>query len=182
MREPIAGPIIVLWGGLWLWSCGSSADSDRHESHGTSPRPVSSQGRFQTISLSGCVELSGTKAGGYVLQRVQVEVQAGQNPHQTSTYPPTGIVEGSWVRLTGGPDLHALKGRRVLVSGVIVDTGRNVVGTSSVSGVFLSPGDVRPAPAKRNNDSAGSESTTAGAAPEIRITEIKDLGETCGHR
>ena len=142
---------------------------------------MSSQGRFPAISLSGCVEFSGTKAGGYVLKRVRVEVQEGQDPQRRNTYPPTGIVEGSWVRLTGARDLAALTGRRVLVSGVIADTGRNAVGTTSVSGDVLPPGDVSPA-AKRETGSTGGESITAGTPPEIKVTEIKDLGEACSQR
>ena len=181
MRKPIACPIVVLWCGLSLWGCGSSAGNDRHESHRPSPRPVSSQGRLEAVSLSGCVEPSGTKAGGYVLQRVHVEVHAGQDPQRATTYPPTGIVEGSWVRLTGDRDLSTLTGRRVLVSGVIVDTGRNAVGTTSVSGVVLPTGDVSPA-AKLETDSRGSGAITAGTAPEIKVTEIKDLGEMCSQR
>ena len=146
-----------------------------------SARPVSSQGRLQAVSLSGCVELSGTNSGGYVLQRVHVEVQEGQDPQRTSVYAPTGIVEGSWVRLTGDRDLPALTGRRVRVVGVIVDTGRNAVGTTSISGVVLPSVDVSPA-AKRDTHSAGSESTWAGTALEIKVTEIKDLGETCSQQ
>ena len=181
MRKPNACPIVVLWCGLLPWGCGSSADNDRHESHGPSARPVSSQGRLQAVRLSGCVELSGTNSGGYVLQRVHVEVQEGQDPQRTSAYAPTGIVEGSWVRLTGGRDLPALTGRRVRVSGVIVDTGRNAVGTTSASRVVLPPGHVSPA-AKGATDSTESESLTAGPAPEIKVTDIEDLGETCGQR
>jgi len=181
IRKPIVSPIVVLWCGLLPWGCGSSAGSDRHESHDPSARPVSSQGRLAAVRLSGCVELSGTTSGGYVLQRVHIEVQKGQDPKRTSTYPPTEIAEGSWVRLTGARELAALTGRRVLVSGIIVDTGRNAVGTTSVSGVALSSGDVSPA-AKRETDSTGSESITAGTAPEIKVTDIKDLGETCSQR
>jgi hypothetical protein len=116
-----------------------------------------------------------------VLQRIHVEAQEGQDPQRTSVYAPTGIVEGSWVRLTGGRDLPALTGRRVLVSGVVVDTGRNAVGTTSVSGVVLSRGDVSPA-AKAATDSTESESLTAGPAPEIKVTDFEDLGETCSQR
>jgi hypothetical protein len=154
------------------------------------PTPVSSQGRLQAISLSGCVELSGTKVGGYVLQRVHVEVPEGQDPQRTSTSPPTGIIEGSWVRLTGARDLSALRGRRVLVSGAIVDTGRSAVGTTSFSGVVPPSGDVSRAPgdepyrkkAKQEAGPVGSESIAGGIAPEITVTEIKDLGETCHER
>ena len=146
-----AGSIAVLCCGLLTWGCESRAGSDRHESHGPSATAVSSQGRQQAVSLSGCVELSGTAIGGYVLQRLHIEGQDGQDPQRTSTYPPTGIVEGSWVRLTGARDLPTLAGRRVLISGLIVDTGWNAVGTTSVS----------------------------GTAPEVKVTEIKDLGEGC---
>jgi len=151
---------------------------------------VASQGRQQAVSLSGCVELSGTAIGGYVLQRVHVEGQAGQDPQRTSSYPPTGIVDGSWVRLTGARDLPALAGRRVLVSGVIVDTGWNTIGTSSASGVVLPSGDVSLAASdeaywkkvKKEAGPIGRESIAAGTAPEVKVTEIKDLGETCHGR
>ena len=69
----------------------------------------------------------------------------------------------------------------MLVSGVIVDTGRNAVGTTSASRVVLPPGHVSPA-AKGATDSTESESLTAGPAPEIKVTDIEDLGETCGQR
>lgn len=183
MRKPIACPIVVLWCGLLAWGCGSKPGSDRHESHAPSATPVASQGRQEAVRLSGCVELSGTAIGGYVLQRVHVESQDRQDPQRTSTYPPPRIVEGSWVRLTGARGLPALAGRRVLVSGVIVDT---TVGTS-VSGVVLPSGDVSQAASdephwkkvKKEAGPIGRESIAAGTAPEIKVTEIKDLGETC---
>ncbi len=179
--------IAILCCGVLAWGCGSRADSDRHESHGSSAPPVASQGHQQAVSLSGCVELSGTSIGGYVLQRVHVEGQKGQDPQRTSTYPPTGIVEGSWVRLTGARDLPALAGRRVLVSGVLVDTGWNTIGTTSGSGVVLPSGDVSLAASdepywkkvKKEAGPIGRESMAGGTAPEVKVTEIKDLGETC---
>jgi hypothetical protein len=67
------------------------------------------------------------------------------------------------------------------VSGVIVDTGRNAVGTTSVSGVILPPGDVSPA-TKGATDATESESLTAGPAPEVKVTDIEDLGEPCSQR
>lgn len=186
MRKDFASSIVVLCCGLWTWGCGPMAGSDRHENHGPSATPVASQGRQQAVSLSGCVELSGTAIGGYVLQKVHIEGRDGQDPQRTSTHPPTGIVEGSWVRLTGAGDLPALAGRRVLVSGVIVDTGWSTIGTS-VSGVVLPSGDVSRAASdephwkkvKKEAGPIGRESIATGTAPEVKVTEIKDLGEGC---
>ena len=182
---------IAAFCGLLVWGCesGPGSGSDRHGSHGSSATPVASQGRQQAVRLSGCVERSGTAIGGYVLQKVHIEPRDGQNPQQASTHPPTGIVEGSWVRLTGTRDLPALAGRRVLISGLIVDSGRSTIGTS-VSGVVLPSGDVSQAASdephwkkvKKEAGPIGRDSIAAGTAPEVKVTEIKDLGETCHAR
>jgi len=188
MRKYVACSIAASCG-LLVWGCGSGPGSDRHENHGSSATPVASQGRQQAVRLSGCVGLSGTAIGGYVLHKVHIEGRDGQDPQQTSAHPPTGIVEGSWVRLTGAGDLPALAGRRVLISGLIVDSGWSTIGTS-VSGVVLPSGDVSQAAGdephwkkvKKEAGPIGRDSIAAGTAPEVKVTEIKDLGETCHAR
>jgi hypothetical protein len=58
------------------------------------------------------------------------------------------------------------------VSGVIVEIGGKAVGTT-VSGVVRPPAEVSP---------AGRESIAARTAPEIKVIDIKDLGDTCRDR
>jgi hypothetical protein len=185
--------------GIVLVSCvlltsGCGSKGSNRGGNASSGAPVGSQGRQHAVRLSGCVELSGTGMASYILQRVHVESADGQDPHRTTYHPGARIVEGSWVRLSGGPDLRALAGRRVQVSGVLVDPGQRAVGTTSASGVVLPSGDVSRASTnefhwtkvKKEAGPIAQRSIAAGASPEIQVTEIKDLGEPChetgGHR
>jgi hypothetical protein len=125
----------------------------------------------------------------YVLQRLHIEGNETDAASRTTVNPaPAGIVEGSWVRLTGIRDLPALAGHRVVIIGVVVDTGRNTIGTGGVSsGVVVHSGDVSQASTRdrywvkvrKEAGPIGRESIADGTAPEIKIIEIKDLGKGC---
>jgi hypothetical protein len=169
---------------LLIPACGSKEATGRGA--GAAPaEPVASQGNRHAVKLSGCVELSGMAS--YILQRVHVEDRQGQDPHRTTNHPGGGIVEGSWVRLSGTRDLRALAGHRVVVSGVLIDPDQRAVGTRGVAGVVLPSGDVsRASPnefywtkVKKEAGPIAHSSIAAGAGPEIQVTEIKDLGEGC---
>jgi hypothetical protein len=170
-----------------MYGCGSSGGNDRPNESASAPVPVSSQGRQQAVRLSGCVELSGTALAQYVLQRVHVEDREGQDPQRTTSNPEGGIVEGSWVRLSGARNLRALAGHRVEVRGVLIDPGRTAVGTTDESGVILPSGDVSRAATdevywvkvRKEAGPIARTSIEVGTAPEIKVTEIKDLGEPC---
>jgi hypothetical protein len=167
--------------------CGFNRGGDRAPA--SSEAPVASQGRQQTVRLSGCVEVGGMAIADYVLRRVHIEGNDSDAEPRTTVNPaPAGIVEGSWVRLTGARDLAALAGHRVVVTGVVVDTGRNTVGTAgAASGVVLPSGDVSQASSsdrywvkvKKEAGPIARESIANGTAPEIKVTEIKDLGKGC---
>lgn len=70
---------------------------------------------------------------------------------------------------------------------MLVDSGERPVGTTIASGVVLPSGDVSRAatsePAwvkvKKEAGPIARESIAAGGVPEVRVTEIKDLGKTC---
>jgi hypothetical protein len=183
--------IAIVSGALLTCGCGSDRGGERAGAASVGA-PVGILGSQQTVRLSGCVEVGGTAIAGYVLKRVHIEGNDGDPAHQLTANPaPAGIVEGSWVRLTGGRELRALAGHRVLVSGVVVDTGRNTVGTAGVSsGVVLPSGDVSQAASndrywvkvKKEAGPIARESIANGTAPEVKVTEIKDLGETCHGR
>jgi hypothetical protein len=186
MSKYVEYGIVIVAIALLIPACGSKEASDR----GSSARaePVASQGNHQAVRLSGCVELSGMAS--YILQRVHVEDRTGQDPHRTTNHPGGGIIEGSWVRLSGTRDLRALAGHRVVVSGVLVDPDQRAVGTGGVAGVILPSGDVSRASAnefywtkvKKEAGPIARSSIAAGAGPEIQVTEIKDLGEGCHER
>jgi hypothetical protein len=169
---------------LLIAACGSKEASDRGGSTARA-EPVASQGNQQVVTLSGCIELTGMAS--YILQRVHVEDSAGQDPHRTTNHPGGGIIEGSWVRLSGTRDLRALAGHRVLVSGVLVDPDQRAVGTRGVAGVVLPSGDVSRASTnefywtkvKKEAGPIARSSIAAGTGPEVQVREIKDLGENC---
>jgi hypothetical protein len=178
----LAGAIVTF--ALLISACGSKDASD-HRGTAAPAEPVASQGTQQMVRLSGCLEPSGMAA--YILQRVHVEDREGQNPHRTTNHAGAGLVEGSWVRLSGTRDLRALAGHRVIVSGVLVDPDQRAVGTGGVTGVVLPSGDVSRASTnefywtkvKKEAGPIARRSLAAGAGPEIQVTEIKDLGEAC---
>jgi hypothetical protein len=167
MRNYAGYAVAIVSVTMAIVACGSKEAGDRGGG-APPPEPVASQGNRHTVRLSGCVELSGMAS--YVLQRVHVESSDGQDPHRTTNHPGGGIVEGSWVRLSGGTrDLRAL------------------IGTEGVGGVVLPSGDVSRASTnefhwtkvKKEAGPIARSSIAAGAGPEIQVTEIKDLGEPC---
>lgn len=166
-------------------ACGSSAGARRDDA--SSAAPVGSQGRQETVRLSGCVEMAGMD--DYVLQRLHIEASDAQASPRTTVNPaPAAIIEGSWVRLTGTRELPSLSGHRVMVTGVIADTGRNTIGTAGVSsGVVVQSGDVSQASTndhywvkvRKEAGPIARESIADGTAPELKVAEIKDLGDGC---
>ena len=184
MRKYAESAVAIVSFALLIPGCGSKDATDRGGS-AARPEPVASQGNQHAVRLSGCVELSGMAS--YILQRVHVEGRQGQDPHRTTNHPGGGIVEGSWVRLSGTRDLRALAGHRVVVSGVLVDPDQRAVGTEGAAGVVLPSGDVSRASTnefywtkvKKEAGPIARSSIAAGAGPEIQVTEIKDLGEAC---
>jgi hypothetical protein len=187
MCKGLQHSIAIVSCALLTYGCGSNRRDERAAA--SSAVPVASQGRQQTVRLSGCVEVGGMGIAGYVLRRVHIEGNDSDPAHRTTVNPaPAGIVEGSWVRLTGARELAALAGHRVLISGVVVDSGQTAVGTAGVSsGVVLPSGDVSQASSndrywvkvKKEAGPIASESIANGTAPEIEVTEIKDLGKGC---
>ena len=184
MRKYAESAVVIVSFALLIPACGSK-DATGPGGSTAPPEPVASQGSRHAVRLSGCVELSGMAS--YILQRVHVEDRQGQDPHRTTSHPGGGIVEGSWVRLSGTRDLRALAGHRVVLSGVLVDPDQRAVGTEGAAGVVLPSGDVSRASTnefywtkvKKEAGPIARNSIAAGAGPEIQITEIKDLGKDC---
>ena len=84
--------------------------------------------------------------------------------------------------------MPALAGHRVLVTGVVADAGQNTIGTGGASsGVVVHSGDVSQASTndrhwvkvRKEAGPIARESIANGTAAEIKVAEIKDLGEGC---
>lgn len=141
-----------------------------------------------TVALTGCVEAApGTNQ--YVLRQVRFEGNRPANPHSaTTTSGAHGITEGAWVRLAAGDqDLRSHLGQRVAVSGVIIDDGRNTIGTAGTSGTPTPAGDTSKAASPEHHsekvkDEAGRiarESIANGTAAEVRVQQVRGTGEKC---
>jgi hypothetical protein len=183
---------------LLLVACGGSDPADPRAQRPITNAPegqtaANSQaagGAHSTVALSGCV---GTASGSsdLVLRSVQAVSGASAAQAQTTAAPgESGITEGSWVRLEAGDHADTLRqaaGQRVTLTGTIVDSGANAVGTSGASGVTTPSGDRSEAASDKSasekvKDEAGPigrESMANGTAPLVRITALEGTGETC---
>ena len=185
MRTRLQYSIAIVACALLTFGCGSNAGAKRDDA--SSAAPVGSQGRQETVRLSGCVELAGM--ADYVLKRLHIEGDDTDAAPRTTVHPaPAGIIEGSWVRLTGSRDLPSLAGHRVVITGVVVDTGRNTIGTDgAAAGTVLLSGDVSQASTsdrhwtkvRKEAGPIARASIANGTAPEVKIIEVKDLGDGC---
>jgi hypothetical protein len=147
--------------------------------------------RYQTISLTGCVEAApGSKE--YVLRQVHVEPVSMQKTDAPSSHGLT-VTEGSWLRLHDSSDrLKAHLGQLVSVSGTILDDGRNTIGTA---GKATEPDEAEsPTDASRaaSPDSAASKvkkeagpigrvSQSNGDVPEMTVDSVTATGQSCGN-
>ena len=95
--------------------------------------------------------------------------------------------EGSWVRLSGSDELSAHAGKRVTITGAIVDSGQNTVGTAGTSGNTLPSGDRSEAASsdhhstkvKKEAGRIARESMANGTAAEVKVSSIQASGESC---
>jgi hypothetical protein len=140
--------------------------------------------------MSGCLEAGAVGPTTYVLRYVHLDPPGAADPHRNSTSNPDGITEGSWVTLVSAENLESKIGRRVAVSGVVSDDGRNTIGTAGSSGRDRPSGDRSQAASgehhsqkvKKEAGPIARESMANGTAAEITVMEVKDLGEACPDR
>src|SRR5262245_57536852 len=78
MRRHLHGSIAIVLGALLASACGSKPGA----SDDASATPVASQGRQETVRLSGCVEMAGMD--DYVLQRLHIEGSDAQAAPRTT--------------------------------------------------------------------------------------------------
>jgi hypothetical protein len=186
----------MLCGTLFLVGCGGSdgANDDRRAAEPMTNRPEGARPQAQPseaiVALSGCVEgAPGTDQ--FVLRQVRFEPQEDGSQRETTAPPTPGITEGSWVRLDGADHAEELRqhaGQRVMLTGIIADTGRNTIGTAGTSGNETVSGDKTEAASRKDYPDkyaaeAGRiarESMANGTAAEVRVTALQSTGERCG--
>ena len=141
-----------------------------------------------TVSLSGCIEVApGPRQ--YVLRNVRFELHQSADPHRDTTSAGAhGITEGAWVRLDAADqDLASRAGRRVTLTGVITDNGRNTIGTAGTTGAATPAGDTSQAASTKHHSGkvkseAGRiarESMADGTAAAVRVKRVDASGEKC---
>ena len=146
------------------------------------------------LSLTGCVQR--TPGDQFVLDKIGFESEREQERlgRSVEDYELTGaeygITEGAWVRLAPrGHDLNTyLGGERVWVSGTVVASGANTIGTAGSAGYELPSGE-RSMAARPEMDSdekvqaeAGRiarQSLANGTAAEMAVHAIRRTGDPC---
>jgi len=191
MSTRITRTVQLIWPVLCaavMVGCGrrDAIDAERaaQQPQATKPEPPAQA----MVSLSGCIEVApGPRQ--YVLRNVRFEPHQSADPHRHSTSAGAhGITEGAWVRLDAADqDLASKAGRRVTLTGVITDSGRNTIGTAGTSGAPTPAGDAsQAASTEHHSDKVKSEagriareSMADGTAAEIRVKRVDASGEKC---
>jgi hypothetical protein len=172
----------------------SRAAAAQHGGTAASQRSGSDR-NTQQVSLTGCLEPA-APPGTYALRNIRLGARGENDPHRNTTSPGEqdgaagehAITEGSWVRVRGDEQLQAHAGRRVAVTGMVIDSGANTIGTAGADGRAILPsGDASEAAASEHHSTkvkkeAGRiarESMANGTVPEIRVTGIQDVGDRC---
>ncbi len=141
----------------------SVVDNDRRAQGG------GNRGVNERVSLRGCVQPAVT-GQGYALRHVIVESSAEQPQGQETMEHPL-IQRGSWVLLASGQgmneDLKSYLNNEVTITGEVIDTGQNTIGTAGHEGG--TPQEQMPA----------TSSVANGAAPRVAVEKVQKIAENC---
>jgi hypothetical protein len=128
------------------------------------------RGVNERVSLRGCVQPAVTGQGGYALRHVVADSPAEQPQGQETMEHPL-IARGSWVYLAAGKgmtdDLKSYVNNEVTITGEIIDTGQNTIGTAGHEGG--TPQEQMPA----------TSSVANGNAPKIAVEKVHKIAENC---
>ncbi len=189
-------------------ACGGS-DGQREDRAAES---LQGKSRAQPISLTGCVQ-AGTLETKFVLENVRTDMsgqptQSGQSTSgitagqqgsdrqggsqdRETTQAPLTIADGSIVQLRtdNEPELHKYVGQQVNVTGTLIDSGANTIGTGGAQGNPTPSGDRSMAAAtdkghaEKKAEEAGPiarSSMANGTAPIVHVNNITPTGQQCG--
>jgi hypothetical protein len=122
------------------------------------------RGVDQRVVLRGCVQPAG-EGQGYALRHVRLQPADLQHQDQDTIDRPI-IAQGSSVRLAGGDDFTKYVDHEVAVTGDIVDTGENTIGTAGQGG---SAQEQQPPQANVPNRDA----------PRVAVERIEKIADNC---
>lgn len=127
------------------------------------------RGVNERVSLRGCVQPA-SSGQGYALNHV-VMVPPAEQPQGQETIEHPLVTRGSWVRLAAGKgmtdDIKSYVNQEVTVTGEIMDTGENTVGTVGRDG----SAQEKPQPARA--------SVANGDAPRIAVEKVQKIADNC---
>jgi hypothetical protein len=161
--------------------------SERREQNGGEKRASD-----QRVAIQGCVGPAAS-GKGYILRQVDMAGPAHQPFGQELMEHGPLIERGSWVRLAGNiDDIKPYEGKRVAITGDVIDSGKNTLGTS---GRTLPPKEATDTHGKyaqsskdadTNPDRTGVPSSVApvgadanGNAPEVAVETVKKIADQC---
>src|SRR3954463_10287665 len=127
------------------------------------------RGVNERVSLRGCVQPA-SSGQGYALSHV-VMVPPAEQPQGQETVEHPLIPRGSWVRLAAGngmtDDIKSYLNQEVTITGEIMETGENTIGTAGRDG----SAQEKPQPARA--------SVANGDAPRIAVEKVQKIAENC---
>jgi hypothetical protein len=193
-----------------MMACGGS-DGQREDRAAES---LQGKNRALPVTLTGCVQ-AGTLETKFVLENVRTDM-SGQSGQPATGQPASGqpsggqsaerqaepagrandqapltIADGSIVQLRSEnePELHKYVGQQVTISGTLVDSGANTIGTRGAQGnptpsgdrSMAAAGDTHHAEKKREEAGPIARSSLAnGTAPIVQVVDIRATGQECG--
>jgi hypothetical protein len=177
---------------LLVAGCGRTQQDARTSEHATA---VEQQARTnEELTLVGCI---GTASGTRDLVLQNVRHAPSSEPDGRNQSAARIVAEGSWVRLAGvdAAQLTQHSGRQVQVTGALMQESgskgtsgdENSATPSTGPGVQTPSGDrSRAATDQHHSDKVADEAgpiardfMPPGPAPELRVREIKETGDSC---
>ena len=149
--------------------------------------PPATGSSAQNITLDGCVAPGMRPDGDFILRDVIRPDAAAEPGGQDDVHGPL-VTDGSWVRLVGSKDanLNDYLGKRVEITGSIIDSGVNTLGTSGHAGTDedkykRSTGDAGTNPVRNMTPTttAPNGGDANGTAPRLAVEHIKAISDSC---
>jgi len=161
----LATAILIAAAGVACTGRNHAVNNDRRDQSG------GARGVNQRIALRGCVQPA-PSGQGLALSHV-VMVPLAEQPQGGDAVDDTLIPRGSWVHLAASneqtDDLKKYVGNQVTVTGDIVETGENTVGTAGKGG---SAQEQMPA----------RSSVANGDAPKVAVEHVNKVADQCAEQ
>ncbi len=169
-----------------LAACSQHVD----ENDGSDRRKYAGGRQDQIIGLKGCVE-GASDPSEFVLRNVQLEPMPSQ-PTDAPTGPGVSVTEGSSVRLkmADSDQLKKNLGQIVSVTGMIIDDGRNTIGTggkprdpdqqeATADASRAATDEHHSEKAAKEAGPLGLDSMANGTVPRMSVDKLTTTGQRC---